>query len=619
MRGLLALACTGVCWLISSPAHAGPGDGDAAAAPASVWDLIEEEVAVEGPSPEEAAASEELAEERLAEQAAANAEGLFRTPDVRLLMDPFRATEPDPLHLERVAPGEFDIPVTVNDHVVRWMKYFTGSGRKYYARWLNRRARYEGLIHDTMDSHKLPRDLLYVSMIESGFSPYAHSWAEAVGLWQFIVYTGRAYGLRVDYWVDERRDPEKATVAAARYLKDLKRDMGDWYLAWASYNGSPGRVNKAIRAHDSRNFWVLAEHKTLHEETRNYVPKILAAAIIGKHPERYGFTGIQPEAKLAYDTVPVQGAISVEVLAKAAGVPAEDLHALNPALLRGATPPEATTDVRVPPGLGEKFAAAVAKIPESERIAFQRHTVRKGESLGTIASRYGVSVSALASFNHISNPNKIYPGMVLVIPGAGVAPPAVASSAPPKPSSSSSSSSAKSSSASPAGTRLTHTVGSGESLSGIADRYGVSLAELKGWNNLRDADHIEVGQKLVVYSSKGSSSGGSSSSTRPSSYTVRKGDTLSSIAARYDVSTANLVAWNNLKDASAIQAGQVLKLSGSSGSAPKSEWKTVTVGKGDTLSGIAAAQGCSVSELKSWNNLKSSTIVPGQKLKVKAE
>lgn len=609
MRGILALACVGVTWLLSPPAQA--QEAGEPPSPTSVWDVIEQESTGE-PGAEEARASQELAEERLNEQTVLDPNHLFRTPDLRLLTDPFKATELDPLHLDRVAPGEFDIPVTVNDHVVRWMKYFTGSGRKYYARWLNRRSRYEGLIHDTMDANKLPRDLLYVSMIESGFSPYAHSWAEAVGLWQFIVYTGRAYGLRVDYWVDERRDPEKATHAAARYLKDLKRDMGDWYLAWASYNGSPGRVNKAIRAHDSRNFWVLAEHKTLHQETRDYVPKILAAAIIGKHPERYGFTNIQPEDRLAYDTVPVQGALSVSVLAKAAGVSAEDLSALNPALLRGATPPETTTEVRVPKGLGEKFAAAVAQIPESERIAFQRHTVRKGESLGSIASRYGVSVTALASHNHISNPNKIYPGMVLIIPGAGVpsGSPSVASSPAAK---------ATPAASKPAPTRTTHTVGKGESLSGIADRYGVSTSELLAWNGLKDADHIEVGQKLTIVGGKsGSGSAAPAAPSKPSTYTVRKGDTLSSIAARYDVSTANLVAWNNLKNASSIQAGQVLKLSGSS-SAPKSEWQTVTVARGDTLSAIAERNGCTVSELKSWNNLKSSTIVPGQKLRVKAD
>ena len=599
--------------------------GEAPAAPTSIWDHIEGGRA-EPITPEEEVASKELAEERFAEQAALTAEAIFHLPDLGLYLNPFQALEVDPLHLDKLAPGEFDIPIVTNAHVERWMRYFLGSGRKWFGKWLSRKPAFEPMIYAEMERQKLPKDLIYVSMVESGFSVNARSWAEAVGLWQFISPTAKGYGLRVDYWVDDRRDPELATAAAAALLKDLKSHFGDWYLAWAGYNCAPSRISKAAKTHNTRNFWVLYETGSIPEETRNYVPKVLAAAIIGKHPERYGFTGIKGDAPPKYDTAIVDGAYGMDVLAKCAGVSQEELQALNPSILRGATPPDSKHGLRIPVGSKERFVEALAKVPESDRLTFQKHTVAKGETMSKIAARYGVSTDALASYNRISNPNMVAVGTVLLIPRSGTsAPPPEALTASASKSSSSKPSTTKSTTTTSKPTARTHTVAKGETLSTIADRYDVSTSDLQDWNNLKSANNIQAGQKLTVMTSGSASSSSTAKAAAPkapTTYTVKKGDTLSDIAERHDVSVSSLVSANGLKSASAIYPGQVLKLSGSGAAAKPVEtvqWKTYTVKKGDSLGAIASAHGVTVTELKSWNNLKSSTIQPGQKLKVQVD
>ncbi|MCB9793453.1 MAG: LysM peptidoglycan-binding domain-containing protein [Alphaproteobacteria bacterium] len=570
---------------------AGVPDADA---PVSVWEAIERSSG-HSFSEEDLSAAQELADEKFAEQGLLDRFGLLREPDLRMYLDPVQALELDPLHLDKVAPGDFDIPIVVNDAVEKWMQYFLGRGRTWYARWLARSGAYRDLIHAALVEAGLPKDLFYLAMIESGFSTHARSYASAVGLWQFMAPTGRQYGLRIDYWVDERRDAELATKAAVAYLGELYRLQGDWYLAFASYNGGPGRVGRAMKAHDTRNFWVLAEHDTLHPETRNYVPKILAAAIIGKHPERYGFTDIEYAEPLTYDTAEVEGAVTLDVIARLAEEDEEKIAALNPALLRGATPPTGKTLIRLPVGKGEPFALAFAELPEEERVSFRRHVVAKGESLGKIASTYGVSVSDIATVNRIRDPNRIYVGMELVIPVHGVTPEMLTDASEPAPTKTA-----------PTKTTTTwHTVAKGETLAAIASRYGVKQSDLISWNGLRDANHIEVGQKLKIQ-------GGNAQATASLSYTVQRGDSLSLIAKRYGVSTDQLSSWNGLKDPSDIKVGQTLKVY-----APAESWETYTVQRGDSLGRIAQAHNCSVADIKGWNELNSSTIYPGQKLRIR--
>ncbi len=573
LAGLLSLA------LATPPAQT---------ASSSIWESIEVDKGAQL-SRDEIDAVEELAEERFAEQRFLGSGPLARQPDLRLYTDPVGALKVDPLHLDQVAPGEFDIPVVVNPWVKKWMRYFLGSGNKWFARYQSRRSAYEPMMLELLSEAGMPRDLLFLSMIESGFSNQARSYASAVGLWQFMAPTGRAYGLRIDYWADQRVDPEAATRAAISYLKDLYELQGDWYLAWASYNAGPGRVNRAIQRHGTRNFWVLAEQDTLHEETRNYVPKILAAAILGKHPERYGFDQLEPLPELVYQSVEVQGAVTLDVIARCAGVTEARIEALNPSLLRGSTPPEGTTMVHLPLGTAETFAARFEDIPPSERVSYHRHQVARGESLGGIAAHYGVSAADIAKVNRVHDPDRIYVGMELVIPMHGVDPGLVQQVAGP-----------------PAATTV-HTVRSGDTLAAVATRYGVTMAQLVEWNGLASADHIRVGQELTIH-------GGRPDKTTQLTYTVQPGDTVSGVAERFGVTSSQVMEWNGIQDASKLRVGRTLKLYG-----PSQDWKFVTVRSGDSLGRIAQAQGCTVSELKGWNDLSSSTIYPGQKLRVRED
>jgi soluble lytic murein transglycosylase-like protein/LysM repeat protein len=389
------------------------------------------------PLPEEAEAErvEEAASERSARALADAPGGVDLAED--LLADPGRALAGDPLFLDKIDLSEFDLPVVVNDHVEKWMRILLGPQRKYMQRWLERKARFEPMITAKVDAAGLPRDLIYLSMIESGFSPYALSSASAAGLWQFISSTGRMYDLRVDFWVDERRDPELATDAALRMLADLHRMFDDWFLAFAGYNTGPGRVKRALgrASKDDADYWTLLEEDLIHRETQGYVPKILAAAIISKHPERYGFTDLQPHEPLVYDTVEVEGSIDLVVLAECAGIDEEALRALNPALLQRTTP-SGTTRLRVPTGGGEAFLAALAEVPPEARRTLVTHVVQRGESLSGIAARYGLTASALASANGIRDVHRIAVGQRLVVPvsgGATATSRATASAAPASP------------------------------------------------------------------------------------------------------------------------------------------------------------------------------------------
>lgn len=616
----------------------------------SLWDRIE---ALDGqlPSKEVIEASNELQEERRAEIRFLDEEGKENLFDAMAwYRDPIARINADPLFLDRVDPNEFDLPLVINEDVKRWMRYFLGSGRKYYVRYLARSTRYRPMIESRLKERGMPLDLFYLSMIESGFSPQAYSSVGAAGLWQFMTATGVAYNLRVDWWVDERRDPERATDAAARHLQDLYKMFGDWYLSAAAYNAGAGRIRRALAKAGPGDFWHVAKPGILPSETRNYVPKMIAAAIIGHHPSRYGFEGIKYEEALIYDKVQVPASSSVEVLSRCANLSEKDFHDLNQAIRRWAVPPDpGSYTVYIPRGTTEPFQACMAKVPATERIAFVRHKVRKGESLGTIARRYGISSDAIARMNDINNHNRVYVGMELVIPAS----PKGASAA--RVSSESASASYSSEPASTKRVKATrttwHTVRSGENLASIASRYKVSVSDIKAWNSIRNANHIEAGQRLKIHrtswvtsssvasaepekrqetspaatqepsgvaketvSENTASSAKKSTSKASASLThkVQKGETLSKIASKYKVSQSDLCAWNDISDPSSIKVGQTLRIQqGTSG------WITYKVRRGDTLSTIADKHKVSVSDIKSWNGLKNSTIYVGQSIKIK--
>ena len=315
--------------------------------------------------------------------------------------------------------AKYDIPVELNDAVVAYIRFFQTDAREHFAKWLSRSTRYVPMMRQVLEREGLPLDLVYLSMIESGFSAYAYSFARAAGPWQFVVGTSRRYGLLTDFWVDERRDPYKATIAAAKYLKDLKvRFHGNWYLAWAGYNAGEGRISRAIRKEKTTDFWrMMGNGRTLRAETRHYVPKLIAAALIAKHPERFGFH-VDYEQPREADAVRVPDATDLHVLAKTAGITFEELRDLNPELRRFCTPPGGWT-LKLPVGTKDAFLAAYEKLDARDRLSFTEHRVEKGEPLNRIARAYGVTESAILRTNGIKSYRQIKPGRMLVIPMAG--------------------------------------------------------------------------------------------------------------------------------------------------------------------------------------------------------
>jgi membrane-bound lytic murein transglycosylase D len=320
----------------------------------------------------------------------------------------------------------FDLPVVWNESVARFVRLFEHEQTDRIALYLKRAGRYEGMIREKLRERGMPEDLLYLSMIESGFNPNARSSAQAVGLWQFMAPTARQYGLRVDAYVDERRDPEKATDAALRYLQDLYGQFGSWNLAAAAYNTGGGRVSRIMieetgseRGQDS-DFWRIRSR--LPRDTREYVPLIYAAAVVGKQPERYGLDRVERWLPLATDTISVPGGTSLGVVASAVGVSEQDIRHLNPHLVRGATPPGQVFPVLVPdgrePGFGAAFRAARAIVPAPGPVEqeLHRHRVRSGESLWTIARDHGTTVAALQRENGLGRRTSIRPGQTIRIP-----------------------------------------------------------------------------------------------------------------------------------------------------------------------------------------------------------
>lgn len=311
---------------------------------------------------------------------------------------------------------EWDIPIEMNDAVESWLHYYQTRGRESFEITLARAGRYERLMREIFRRKELPEDLVYLSLIESGFQGTAYSRARAAGLWQFVPATARIYDLEISHWVDERYDPIAATAAAAEYLEDLYREFGDWYLTVAAYNAGPGRVHRAMRRAGSRDFWKLAELRVLRRETRNYVPKLIAAALIAKQPEKYGLRE-RPEPIATFDFGYVPDATSLDVVADAAGVPLEEILALNLHLIRGITPPGEEFRVRVPAGRPRVFTENYANVPPSERVRSVVHIVRRGENLGRIARRYGARMSAIRAANEGLDPSRLSVGQRLVIPG----------------------------------------------------------------------------------------------------------------------------------------------------------------------------------------------------------
>jgi membrane-bound lytic murein transglycosylase D len=322
-----------------------------------------------------------------------------------------------------------DYPIVMNREVQHFLDRFTGIRRAVVDRWVNRSGRYLDMIREALKEHGLPEDLAFTAMVESGFDPRAVSRAGAKGLWQFMAATARRYGLRVDSWVDERLDPEKSTLAAVAYLRDLYRQFGSWKLAQAAYNAGEVTVARAVRATGSSDFWTLAQSRHLRRETKNFVPAIQAATMIGRDPTRYGFE-VGQHVQSPVEVVRVPPRTDLHRLARQARVPIERLRDLNPVLVKGTTPPDRAWDLRVPAGSEERVLAALA--PPKPKVVARKggtrpvsgggiHVVRPHETVSGIAKRYGVSVADVLRWNRLAPDQLIRPGDRLLVADLGPA------------------------------------------------------------------------------------------------------------------------------------------------------------------------------------------------------
>jgi membrane-bound lytic murein transglycosylase D len=391
----------------------------------------------------------------------------------------------------------YDFPITVNRQVQYYLDLFQGKQRNYFTGWLARSARYRPFIETELAKAGLPRDLVFLAMIESGFNPSAYSCADAAGLWQFIEGTGRRYGLQVNTWVDERRQPEKATRAAIKYLSKLHREFDDWYLAVAAYNAGERRIENAITDHGTRDFWEIAATDSIFQETKRYVPKLIAAIIIGRNPERYGFTDIEYFKPQQYELIDVPAGTDLGAVAAVANTSLKKIRALNNELIKNQTPPkQGNYTLRIPTGTRELIAgnldkyqrARTAKLVATTR--FLTHTVQRGETLSQICRDYNISTTTLLKANNLRS-SRLQQGLRLRIPATATTLLALKKDEQPK--------ALAGNDAANRRTTVLHQVRSGETLSRIASQYQVSVREIMQWNTITEKSKVRAGQRITLH------------------------------------------------------------------------------------------------------------------------
>lgn len=423
---------------------------------------------------------------------------LVSTPSDEITDLNFFTIQVDP-HLKELVSQDlletrFDIPVVLNDDVVRLLNFYQNRGRDIMEEGLKRAGKYVPLFREIFQKEGVPLDLVYMAHVESHFKPNAYSRAKARGSWQFMLGTAKLYGLRQDWWIDERSDLIKSTEAAARHLTDLYERFGDWNLAMAAYNVGPSRIDRIKRRYGNIDYWAMIRRRMLPRETRLFVPSILATIIIFRNPERYGFW-IEPDSPLQFETVSLEEQVAVQTVAEELGVPVATLFELNPELRRGITPfAYKEYQLKVPLGTGDLLKERLAALPEERKLQFRHHKVLRGETLGLISQAYSSSIQAIAQVNQIRNIHRLREGQDLLIP---------------LPSSAS------------AGRRIvpgallpdTYTVRRGDSLSRISLLYRVTVADLLLWNNLRPNELIYPGQRIRLLAPPDSVAQGSSQET----------------------------------------------------------------------------------------------------------
>jgi membrane-bound lytic murein transglycosylase D len=466
---------------------------------------------------------------------------------------------------------KFDYPVVINKPVQMYLDLFTTKQKKTFAGWLARSGRYREMMTAEFEKAGLPKDLIYLSMIESGYKPLAYSRARAVGLWQFMLATGRQYNLRVDNYVDERRDAYKSTRAAASYLKELYMEFGDWHLAVAAYNGGPGKIGKGLKRYKVDNFWDLASKKHLRLETKHYVPKLIAALLIAKEPEKYGFHDIVYEAPLSYESLPVGPGINLSAIALISNSTPKEIKNLNLELKKGSTPLNRSKYlVNVPAKSAALARQNISRLQSVVSTGYKTHTIKKGESLSGICKKYAVNKTTILKVNNLRS-SKLTAGQTLRIPystvkyqilGEGESGTGVNDSL------------------------VLHRIRKGDTIGKIARKYHVPQEMIVSWNGLKNAHSIRAGQQLALYIESeemvpagktivASASGRKGNipviratmkkkrvtggSKNFHYYHVKTGDSLWTISRKFSASTSDIKKWNNLKS-NLIHPGVTLKL-----------------------------------------------------------
>lgn len=450
---------------------------------------------------------------------------------------------------------EFDIPIVINEKVEYFLNYFQTRARNNFSNWLARSEKYVPFMRETLKENGLPEDLVYMALIESGFNPYAYSRAKAMGPWQFIYLTGKRYGLKVNWWVDERRDPEKSTVAAAKYLKDLYDMFACWYLAAAGYNAGENKIANGIKKYRTEDFWELTKYRYLKQETKHYVPQMIAAALIAKDPEKHGFVDIEYQEPLRYDTVKVPPAIDLRIIAKACEITTEELKELNPELKRWCTPPDSPGyEIKIPAGRTALFLKNFEGLQPREKNSFRTYVVKNGDNLRRIASLHRVDMEPLLEINRLGNNSRPSAGTTLLIP---LPKEMAAKSDPPGPKS------RHEGNGNGKSHEIIYTIKKGDSLWSIANETGVNIGALSSWNQLHPEAKLMPGDQLKVRVMNGNPATTPSQDKkekREMIYVVKSGDSLWSIANRYNVTIKEIQDWNNLSGTDRIYPSAKLRL-----------------------------------------------------------
>lgn len=450
---------------------------------------------------------------------------------------------------------EFDIPIVINAQVEQFIQYFQTTARKAFSNWLARSEKYIPFMRNHLKENGLPEDLVYMALIESGFNPYAYSRSKASGPWQFIYLTGKRYGLRSNWWIDERRDPEKSTIAAAKYLKDLYDMFECWYLAAAGYNAGEGKIATAMKRYGTEDFWELTKYRYLKQETKDYVPQMIAAALIAKDPEKYGFVGIEYQEPLRYDKVKVPEVTDLRLIARASQATVEEIKELNPELSRWCTPPDFPDyEIKIPFGKKDLFLKNFEPLYQGERVRFKIHIVKKKDTFPKIARLYRVDLEPILEINRLNKKSRLSTGMNLLIPLPKDPDPKQANTAKKKPDGMDQNSKP---------VETIYTIKKGDSLWSIANEMGVNIGALSRWNNLHPEKKLMPGDKLKIRTNKISGPVDASPGKQAGkqiTYVVKEGDTLWSIAKKFNLTISEIKASNHLNEADRIYPEDRLKL-----------------------------------------------------------